>query len=413
MQAAVINIGNELLQGQVVNGNGAFLAAELKALGLAVQGIYCIEDGYEPLVEIVQYLQSKVQVLVFTGGLGPTPDDTTRFDFARMAGLEMDYHADIEAGIVERCLQMGRPYREQNKVQAYFPQNSQILANEYGSAAGFAANYQGCQCFFLPGVPYEMAPMFKNGVIPLLPLEAAAWVRRELVSYGLGEDLQTQLLDGVEFPSPLLFASLPSPDGLLLRVSAQGAHPEKLQDLVDQKFAEILDRLVDHPEKIVSRDGKKIPERVVELLLQKNQSLAVAESLTGGSLGSALTRVPGVSQVFRGGWIVYQDSMKMELLGIDPKDLKDHGAVSALVVEKLAAAAKAKSGADWALSLSGLAGPTGDRSNPVGTVWVGLAGPQWQVQSFKLFWKGNREQIRQRAVFLALNELRKAIQKEP
>lgn len=412
MRACVINIGNELLQGQVVNGNGAFLAAELKALGAEVVGIYCIADGFEPLAQILLDLKERVDVYVFTGGLGPTPDDTTRYDFAQALGLEMEYHPEIEAAIVERCLQMGRPYREQNKVQAYFPRQTKILANEFGTAAGFA--YQDAQrhFFFLPGVPYEMGPMFQNEVRPLLPLEKSAWHRRELVSYGLGEDLQTQLLEGVEFPAPLLFASLPSPDGLLLRVSAQGDHVDELENLVQAKFDEILSLLKGHEEKIVSYDGKKIPERVVELLLAYGQKVAVAESLTGGGLGAAITRVPGASQVFCGGWVVYQDEMKEKFLDVPREVLESEGAVSAAVVEQMARAAQDKSGADWALSLSGLAGPGGDRRNPVGTVWVGLATPQGQVRSVKLLWKGSREQIRQRAGFLALNELRKAIQKQ-
>lgn len=409
MQALVVNIGNELLQGQVVNGNGAYIAGELKSVGIEVQGIFCIADGAEPLRSAFSSLPTGLDLVVCTGGLGPTPDDTTRYDVASYFNLELDYHPEVEERIRLWNQERNRPHRPENRVQAIFPRGAQILSNPNGTADGFMIQSGGIFYAFMPGVPSEMGAMLVEQLIPRLPQSKSKWFRREIVSWGIGEDLQTKLLEKVEFPPEILFASLPSPDGLLLRISTQGNDAKICESLLDQKFVEIQTAFAEHRDDVVSWEGLKLPEQVILMLANQSQTLAVAESCTGGGMGSALTRVSGSSEVFLGGVIAYSNAVKAKSLGIDPAVIDQYSAVSAEVALAMAKGVVNHIGSDWGVSITGIAGPQGGTpEKPVGTVWIGVAGPNVET-AIKMQWRGSREQIRQRSVFGALNELRKAM----
>jgi nicotinamide-nucleotide amidase len=407
VKAWILNIGNELIQGQVVNGNGAAIAAVLREWGWDVQEIRCIRDGEIPLRQALTQCPKDIDLIVATGGLGPTPDDTTRFDIAKILGLDLDYHSKLSEHMKDWFTQRGRPYRESNEIQAYLPKGATILQNPTGTAVGFLIESDSRKLAFMPGVPSEMLPMLKNELRQNLPNLAAHWYRRELVTWGLGEDLQTQLLAEVEFLEPLLFASLPSTEGLLLRISAFGSDFESIQSCVDHKFEEVLMALKPYHSTIVSMDGKKLPEAVIDYLIRSKETVSVAESCTGGILGGLLTRMPGSSQAFWGGIISYDNSVKINRLGVPEPLLQMEGAVSEACARAMAQGVRLQMGTTWGLAVTGIAGPDGGSpEKPVGTVWLALAGPQG-VKSEKVQLRGYRDQIRLRAASSALDLLRR------
>lgn len=353
-----VAVGDELLRGEVVDSNSHWLAGHLDALGWTPDTLATLGDRPGELAAAVRRWREEGGTLIVGGGLGPTPDDRSREEVA--AGLDVALVPDAVAAamIQARETRMARRFSAHTHRQALLPIGMHALANPCGSAPGFWLPAPGGSGFLLvvPGVPAE----FRAILASVLPLPAAGMRGEHWLVVGLGEDQLTARLEGLAGVSALGF--YPSLEGQRLRLPASGGpDPEALAA-----------RLGPH---LVSRQGEAFEAVLVARLAAAGQTLAVAESCTGGLLGARFTRVPGASAVFLGGALCYADRAKTDLLGVPAALLAAEGAVSEAVARAMAAGARARLGSDWALAITGIAGPGGERpGKPVGTLHLALAG---------------------------------------
>ncbi len=407
MKAILISIGNELLNGSTLNTNATYLAKELYLIGYNVDKIFTIADGFEALKQTLNQFDSEPSICIVTGGLGPTPDDTTRFDISRYIETPLEERPEL----VEHILtimgeERGRDFLKENRVQTLIPAGAEILPNPVGTAVGFSLKHRNCHFFFTPGVPFETQRIFKDHIIPQLS-PAEPWIRKELVTYGIGESLQTRLLESVDIASPLVFASLPSSWELLLRLSAPATHIQQL----NQTWEQILEAMRPYRECWTSLSGEKLLQTVSAELIKKSKTLSVAESCTGGGLGAALTSVSGSSHFFKGGVQAYSNSVKENLLNVNLSTLEQHGAVSEPCAREMADGVRQLISTDLAISITGIAGPNGGTvEKPVGTICFALSSNEGTYSETQHF-RGDREIIRQRSILHALYMVHKKLHK--
>ena len=407
MKATIINIANEVLNGSTINTNATFLSLELGKLGYEVNEVLAIADGYDALSRTLDCLADDVQHIILTGGLGPTPDDTTRFDIARKLGLNLIEKPELKDDIIKIMgTDKGQEFIKENRVQTIFPESAEILRNPVGTAAGFHISHKKKHFYFVPGVPREMKVLFKDEIAPRLAPTNPLY-RKELMTYGIGESLQTRLLADVVIPTDITFASLPSSGELLIRLSGSTLQAK----LIDDCFEEILEALKDHKEAWTSLCGEKLLTTISKELKAQSKTVAVAESCTGGGLGAALTSVDGSSQFFNGGVIAYQNSIKTDFLEVSTETINKDGAVSESCALQMAKGLEKHFKSDLNISITGIAGPNGGtKEKPVGTVCFGLSSKAGTLTETKHF-RGDREQVRLRAqihaCYLLFKELNK------
>lgn len=389
MKVEIINTGTELLLGRVLNTHQQWLCRQLAGLGWIPHRQMTVADTAESIQAAIKEAVSRSEVIIVTGGLGPTSDDLTRQCIAELLGRELVLHEEVLDQI--RCFyaSRARPMPESTRVQAYAPQGSLILPNPNGTAPGLVMGLEPDHLLtsgrrsllvMLPGPPRELYPMFQDQVIPLLKKNQSGSplrVERVLRTTGQGESGLEEII------APLLKPLLQS--GLELgycarigeveiRLAAVGQDAFTLVRQAETTVCSCLGDLV------FADDDSTLEEVVVKMLIEQKKTVAVAESCTGGLLAHRLTNVPGASAVFRNGWVTYSNQAKRELLGV-PADLLDqHGAVSEPVARAMAEGARLRAGADFALATTGIAGPGGGTSSkPVGTVYVALATSQRSV----------------------------------
>ena len=405
----VINTGTELLLGDVVNSHLSFIAREIFPLGLRVDRQLSVPDG--PAIRAALAESSEQADIIFvTGGLGPTTDDVTREITAEFLGLELRHDAAIMAAIATRAARRGFRLTDRTSRQAEVPQGATVLPNENGSAPGLylAANAASAKksphLFLLPGPPRELQPMFKSSVLPILreivPQESAT-DRRTYRIAGMGESLVEEAIGerlleitGIEL------GYCARPGEVDLRIIGE-------RSALDQAEAIITAGL---GASIFSSDGGSLEEVVVKLLTERKQTLAVAESCTGGFLAHRITNVPGASAVFLAGYVTYANEAKEGMLGVDPRLISAHGAVSENVARAMAEGARQQANATFALATTGIAGPGGGtEEKPVGTVFVALAGDgaTTQVRSFRF--PDDRPTFKELTTQAALEMLRRAL----
>lgn len=407
MKATIINIANEVLNGSTINTNATFLSLELGKLGYEVNEVLAIADGYEALSRTLDCLADDVEHIIFTGGLGPTPDDTTRFDIARKLGLNLIEKPELKDDILKIMgTDRGQEFIKENRVQTIFPEGAEILRNPVGTAAGFYIDHKEKHFYFVPGVPKEMKVLFKDEIAPRLAPTTPLY-RKELMTYGIGESLQTRLLAEVVIPPEITFASLPSSGELLVRLSGSTLQAK----LIDDCFEKILEALKDYKAAWTSLCGEKLLTTISKELKAQNKTVAVAESCTGGGLGAALTSQDGSSSFFNGGVIAYQNQTKQDFLEVSPETIQSDGAVSESCALQMAKGLEKHFKSDLNISISGIAGPNGGtKAKPVGTVCFGLSSKVGTVTETKHF-RGDREQVRLRAqihaCYLLFKELNK------
>jgi nicotinamide-nucleotide amidase len=403
MQAVeVLNTGTELLFGSVVNTHLAFLGQQLFSLGLRISRQTTVPDGYA-IRDAILEAAPRCQLILITGGLGPTTDDVTREIVAELTGRSLEYDEKIFTKIRERFEKRGLRLTDPISRQAYVPKGAQVLPNDHGTAPGLyvPATDRLPHLILLPGPPRELRPMFEQYASPIIrtlvgSVDLTATIFR---TAGLGESYAQELIG----------ADLASIEGLELGYCARIGELElRLVGTLDRvlRGAEIVRaRLSEH---IVSEDGSEIDAVVVRLLKERGATVAVAESCTGGLLANRFTNVPGASAVFLEGNVTYSNEAKTRTLGVSTDLLKQVGAVSQEVAQAMAEGARARAGATYALSTTGIAGPDGGTpEKPVGTVFVGIATADGPAQVESLFFPTDRATFKQMVTQSALGLLRK------
>ncbi len=385
MTAAVFCIGTELTRGELVNSNAAFLAEGLTALGFAVVEEACVDDDGARIGAALERLARTHEVIVCTGGLGPTTDDLTTEAVAKVLGVGLRRDEASLEHMRRRFEKMGRVLNPSNEKQADFPEGAEILANPIGTAAGFAVKLHRARVFFMPGVPREMKKMFEEQITPriraLAPNDA---FQVRLRTYGMPESLVGEKLAGVEaaFSGVTIGYRAHFPE-IEVKVLARGGSYDEAHALCERATKEVRARLGD----IVYGEGEDTFAAIVgRVLRQRSLTLAIAESCTGGLVGHMLTREPGASDFLLLDAVTYANSAKTGILGVDEDVLRAHGAVSAEVAIAMAEGARRVSGANIALSLTGIAGPTGgSEAKPVGTVHMAIAGERGTEHLHRVF----------------------------
>lgn len=411
MQAIIISIGDELVLGQAVDTNAAWLSERLAALGVAVVEHVTVGDDFDRIMRLLKAAGQDVDVLIVTGGLGPTEDDLTRQVVAKVLDRPLVLHEPALEHIQNIFTQRGMKMPQRNRIQAMIPDGCEVIENPTGTAAGIKATIDRAQSFFLPGVPSEMKAMVAESVEPqvveMTKNKGAAngmIVSRRLHVLGLSESkLAEKLGDLMARDRNPVVNSTVAKGVITLRINATAKdHPEaqRLIEPVEKKLDTLLGT------HIYGHDDETLAQVVVGLLRQQGKQLSLAESCTGGMLAAALTDVPGASDVFNRGWVTYRNEAKQQELEVDSKLLEKHGAVSREVCEVMAHHARRLSRSDYALSITGIAGPGGGSDDkPVGLVFIGL-GDDKDTKVKRHHFTGSREMVRRRSVNAALDMLR-------
>ena len=383
MSAEILCIGTELLLGNITNGNARWLAEQLAALGLPHHRQTVVGDNRERLMAAVREAAGRCRVLITTGGLGPTPDDLTTEALAAAFNTPLVEHPEIWAEIQARLRAGGRVCSPSNRQQAFLPAGAQVLPNPTGTAPGMvwtppagAGIQPGFTVLTFPGVPSEMEAMWRATAAPWLRaagLAEGVFASRMLRFWGVSESaLAEQMVDLLDGENPTL-APYAGAGEVKLRLTARASSDPEAQALLAPLEAEIRSRT---GTACFGVDDDTLASVVLEQLRRRGETLAVAESCTGGGLGAALAAVPGASDVFRGGVIAYANAVKQELLGVPAALLDSHGAVSDPVALAMAEGARRVTGASWAIAVTGIAGPGGGTvEKPVGLVHIAVAGP--------------------------------------
>ena len=408
MRAAVVAVGDELLLGDIVNGNAAWLGAELAAVGAPVVHSSMVGDDVDRIVVAIRRALEDADVVLLSGGLGPTVDDLTREAVAAVAGVPLERQPALEEALRARFAEYGyRSLPDAVMQQADVPRGATVLDNPVGSAPGLRVELGEQLLFALPGPPHELAAVMSNGVLAeLAGRSGSVVVTRTLHCSGVGESGVAEVVERtITVPEGVALAYLAG--GALVRVRLTTAAPTRdqadavLLPLVEQAAQALGDT-------VFGRDADSLAAVVVQRLRQAGATVAVAESLTAGLLGATLTEVPGSSAVFRGGVQVYATDLKAALAGVPESVLAEHGAVSEQTAAALAEGVRTRLGATYGVGLTGVAGPDEQEGHPAGTLHVALAGPTGtRTRSLRV--PGDRQRVRMMAVTTGLDLLRREL----
>jgi nicotinamide-nucleotide amidase len=414
MKAAIITIGDEILIGQIVDTNSGFIAKSLDRIGIEIHEIISISDDKSHILDTLKKYQNQVDIVIITGGLGPTKDDVTKktfcdyFDDTLVVNLEVQQHV-IE--LIERVMQ--RPASQMNIDQALVPSTGTVLHNKVGTAPGMWMKKGNTVFVSLPGVPYEMKYLIENEVIPKIVAEYKRpyILHKTILTYGQGESLVAERIELWEdhLPDFIKLAYLPSPGRVRLRLTARGTDRDFLEKSIQQQV-DLLTNLI--RDIIVGFDEDETIEVVLGRLLAKNrQTIATAESCTGGKIAQMITSVVGASAYFKGSIVCYDTKVKTEVLGIPEALINEHSVVSVAVAEEMAMAVQRLMKTDYAIATTGNAGPTkGESDAEIGTVCIAIATPNG-VFGEEFDFGQPREKVINRAVNKSFEMLQKEILK--
>ena len=395
MRASLLTIGDELLLGQVVDTNAAWIGSALNDHGIRLVGKATVGDAHGDIERGLARAAAEATVVLLTGGLGPTADDLTLEALARHTGRDYVFHEPTYERIryiFEEVIR--RPLLDSHRRQAFLPDGSTTLVNEQGTAPGIWLEHDETVYVAMPGVPREMRYLMRAEVIPRLLAHAPAAPRRHLTLHtaGWGETQIEQAISGLvaELPAHVKVAYLPGLGSVRIRLDAEGDDPEAL-DRQLAGYAREVERLLP-PGLVFGRGETDMVRRLHELLLERSATLATAESCTGGRLAHVLTEVPGASAVFPGGIVAYANAVKRDQLGVRADTLAAHGAVSEQTVVEMARGVRERLGSTYGVATSGVAGPGGGTPDkPVGTIWLAAAGPDGALRTRLLHRGRDRE----------------------
>ncbi len=405
IKASIVTIGNEILSGQTVDTNAAHLSTELLTIGVPVVNSYAVRDEIDAIVRGLDLASADADVVLTTGGLGPTDDDLTRQALAKFLGVELDLQHELLERIQKFFVSRNRQMPERNKIQAYIPAGAKALTN-IGTAPGIMAESEGKLFFALPGVPVEMKRMFKESVLPEIERLAGGQVVvvKKLKCFGAGESTIAEMLGAMmqRARNPLINCTASS--GIItLHIIATAENKEKAEQMAE-KDEKLLQSTLG--ELIYGVGDQSLAQVVGEELARQGKTIAVAESCTGGLLAKLLTDIPGSSKYFTFGWITYSNEAKTSELDVPAELIQEHGAVSEQVARAMAIGARKKAGTDYAISITGIAGPTGGtEQKPVGLVYISVDSENG-CDTKRCFFYHGRQFIRLRASQTALNILR-------
>lgn len=412
MKASILTVGDEILIGQIVDTNSSRIAQRLGEHGVSVCEMRSAGDTHEAITDALNELFTGCNLVIITGGLGPTKDDITKHTLARYFGAtRMTLHEPVLRHITELLGRRGIALSELNRNQALVPDVCEALPNLAGTAPGLWFERDGKLAIALPGVPYEMEYLMDSEVIPRLKkhFSLGKVYHKNITTAGIAESTLAEAVAAWEagLPAHLRLAYLPSLSGVKLRLSCYAA--DTYADVADEVEVQLrhLRQLI--PSHIVGYDDDTLESVVGQLLKVRRATLATAESCTGGRIAALITAQPGASAYFKGGIVAYSNDLKVQTLGVSLGDIEKFGAVSKAVVEQMAQGARRTLQVDYAVASSGIAGPDGGTpEKPVGTVWVAVATPR-EVFSHKLNFGNDRERTILRASYSVLNLLRLAL----
>ncbi|MEO8052780.1 MAG: competence/damage-inducible protein A [Acidobacteriota bacterium] len=407
--AEIIAVGSELLTPDRIDTNSLWLTSQLNALGVEVRRKLVVGDDRELLAATVRQSLDQVGIVILSGGLGPTEDDVTREAVAQGLGRSLVFRPDLLDALAERFQRLQRKMADNNRRQTFIVEGAEPLPNSRGTAPGQWIEHAGKLIMLLPGPPHELKPMFSGDCLPRLRQKLPAQVIRTLFYRvaGMGESDLDQLISPVykPFANPVT-TILAGAGDIQVHLRARGETDAEADALLAAVGPGIEVLLGD---RIYSRDGAALEAVVGEQLRGGNATLSVAESCTAGLLGGRIASVAGSSDYFVGGFLVYSDRLKTGLLGVDPELLRQHTSVSEECAKAMAAGARNRTSSTFAVSVTGEAGPESSTGAPVGTVIIGIAGPDGDPQAKRYLLFGDRNGVRARAAQWALDDLRRML----
>lgn len=412
MQAEIITVGDELLIGQVIDTNSAWLGQILNKYNIKIKRIHSISDDAQEIKSCLANCLERSELIIITGGLGPTKDDITKKTLAEFFNSDMVINLSVLAQLETYFKNRGRQMLEINQIQAEVPSVCRVLTNALGTAPGMWFDSNNKVVISLPGVPFEMKHIFEHEALPLIAqqFKMPAFVHRTLVSFNVPESLLAKQIEDIEdsLPQQIKLAYLPSLNTVRLRLSGSALdNDDNIVQLLDHYVQLIKDRM---GKAIVSDQDETLSQTVFNQLSQLNQTLSVAESCTGGYISHQLTQIPGASKVFVGSVISYSNSVKHHQLGVESTLFETVGAVSEQVVTQMVTGVRERLQTDYAIAISGIAGPEGgSEDKPVGTVFIGVSSAKSHVVN-RFHFSGNRMQIIERSNNMALAMLLEMIQ---
>lgn len=412
MKAELVSIGDEILIGQIVNTNAVFLAKELNKIGVEVAQISSVSDQKEIIVNALDEARKRADIIIMTGGLGPTKDDVTKHTLCEY----FDDHLVKNEKVLEHIENIFKKYvttpiSDMNREQANLPTKATILHNRFGTAAGMWFLDAGQVFVSLPGVPYEMEALIKNEVLPKIQQQFVlpALYHKTILTYGLGESVIAERIEDWEnnLPESIKLAYLPSLGRVRLRLSTKGPELEALKTAVNAQLEKVIPLIEDIY--FGTEEDQSIEFQIAKRLNEMGKSLSCAESCTGGAIATRFTSQAGASTFFKGSAVTYATDSKTDLLGVKKTIIEKHGVVSGTVAAAMALGAQKKYQSDYAIATTGNAGPTkGDSGQEVGTVFIGLATPKG-VESFQYNMGNNRTRVIHKTVNQAFEILYRAL----
>ena len=419
MRVELVSVGTELLLGDIVNTNTAYLSRELAALGFGVFRQTTVGDNRERLIKTLDSAFLENDTVIITGGLGPTDDDITKECAAEYFGREFYFHEYSWVKILERLTRAGRNIiTENNKKQAMIPEGAIVLENYCGTAPGIIIEENNKRIVLMPGPPREMRDMFEKSVKPYLEkFSNKQFISKYVRFYGIGESLlETMIKDIMDNQTNPTLALYAKTGEVLLRITASGDDKEECEDLIRKQLDEIENRVGEYiylvGDEDISSTQTEMNTVVANLLIENKFTIAIAESLTGGKISSMLVEKSGISEAFLEGIVCYSNKSKINTLGVREETLAKFGAVSEEVAKEMALGAAKRLGADFAVATTGIAGPNSDETDkPVGLAYIGIYA-QGDISVRECLFTGDRELIRYRTSVEALEEVRRNILKK-
>ncbi|MFW5793413.1 MAG: competence/damage-inducible protein A [Bacteroidota bacterium] len=412
MQAEIISIGDELLIGQVVNTNASWMSEKLNEVAVSVRYITTISDNEEDMMHLLETAYNRSDLVILTGGLGPTKDDKTKDVLVKFFNTSLELNEtvleDIKAYLNKRSVELN----ELNRNQAMTPKGCEIIRNPEGTAPGLVFKKKDKTVIAVPGVPYEMKHMFDDHIIPTLKKSQKQRniVHRTVLTQGMAEAMLAEKLEDWEneLPEDIKLAYLPSSSTVRLRLSGKGKSREEVKEKI-QREIDKLKKII--PDYIYGYDDDTLEKIVIDILSKEDKTLSIAESCTGGYISHLITSVPGSSECFEGSVISYSNNIKEKHLNVPGDLIEKHGAVSSQVAEAMAEGVRKSFKTDYAVSVTGIAGPSGGtKEKPVGLVYIAVAAAD-NVYSKKYLFGDKRQRNIERSAVTALNMLRKEIKK--
>lgn len=408
MKAEIIAVGNEVVMGHTINTNAGHIAKELQTIGIMPKYHTAICDEAETIKEALGIALKRSEVIILTGGLGPTKDDLTKETVCDFLGQELIMQQDALETIVEYFKSMKRVMSENNKKQALFPKEAYVLPNHHGTAPGCILKHGDAYVVLLPGPPKEMQPMFKEYVMPYFKkMMTTHYKTIDVRLFGIGESAMAEKISDLlgEFEWGTVAPYIGGYE-VVVRIVAKGKTEEEAMKLAEDGKNKIETRLREY---VIGYNEDKLEEQILECLKKHDYTVATVESCTGGLLAGTLVNCSGISTYFEEGMVTYSNEAKTKLVGVSPQTLASVGAVSEETAREMAEGVKRVTGATIGLSTTGIAGPTGaTKEKPVGLVYIGIALPD-KTYVYELHLKGTRAQIREKTVKTVLYELYKLL----